>query len=67
MNQPDHLDLSLPREISAAVSPGKEPAPSNARERIAHIERESLSANFNCEIDAWARHAQSANGFGDCW
>ena len=66
MNQPDHLELTLPWEISASVLPGKEPAPSNPRERVAHIARESLSANFNREIDAWARHAQSANGFGDC-
>lgn len=24
-----------------------------------------LSENFNAEIDAWARHALAANGFGD--
>ena len=28
-------------------------------------ERESLSENFNDEIEAWARHALAANGFGD--
>lgn len=28
--------------------------------------RDSLSENFNREIDAWARHALGANGFGDC-
>ena len=27
--------------------------------------RESLSENFNDELDAWARHALAANGFGD--
>jgi len=27
--------------------------------------QESLSANFNAEIDAWARQALAANGFGD--
>jgi hypothetical protein len=27
--------------------------------------RESLSENFINEIDAWARHALAANGFGD--
>jgi len=27
--------------------------------------RESLSENFNNELDAWARHALAANGFGD--
>jgi len=28
--------------------------------------RESLAENFNREIDAWARRALGANGFGDC-
>lgn len=28
-------------------------------------ERESLSENFINELDAWARHALAANGFGD--
>jgi len=28
-------------------------------------DRESLSANFNAEIEAWARHSLAANGFGD--
>ena len=27
--------------------------------------RDSLSENFNEEIDAWARRALAANGFGD--
>ena len=27
--------------------------------------RESLSANFLDEIDAWARHCLASNGFGD--
>jgi len=27
--------------------------------------RESLSENFIDELDAWARHALAANGFGD--
>ena len=27
--------------------------------------RESLSENFNAEIDAWARHCLASNGFGD--
>ena len=27
--------------------------------------RESLSENFINEIEAWARHALAANGFGD--
>ena len=29
------------------------------------VDRESLSENFNAEIDAWARRALAANGFGD--
>ena len=28
-------------------------------------QRESLSENFNEEIEAWARHALATNGFGD--
>ena len=28
-------------------------------------ERDSLSENFNDEIEAWARHAIASNGFGD--
>ena len=27
--------------------------------------RESLSENFNNELEAWARHALASNGFGD--
>jgi hypothetical protein len=27
--------------------------------------QESLSENFTAEIDAWARQAMAANGFGD--
>lgn len=27
-------------------------------------QRESLSENFNDEIEAWARHALASNGFG---
>ena len=27
--------------------------------------QESLSENFNAEIDTWARQALAANGFGD--
>ena len=27
--------------------------------------RESLAENFINELDAWARHALAANGFGD--
>ena len=27
--------------------------------------RDSLSENFNAEIDAWAKHALASNGFGD--
>ncbi|HEY5739052.1 MAG TPA: hypothetical protein VIW27_04965 [Gammaproteobacteria bacterium] len=29
------------------------------------VARDSLAANCNREIDAWARHALAANGFGD--
>jgi hypothetical protein len=28
-------------------------------------ERDSLSENFNDEIEAWARHSLAANGCGD--
>jgi hypothetical protein len=28
-------------------------------------DRDSLSENFNNEIEAWARHAIASNGFGD--
>ena len=28
-------------------------------------QRESLSENFNAELDAWARHCLASNGFGD--
>jgi hypothetical protein len=27
--------------------------------------RDSLSENFNDEIEAWARHSLASNGFGD--
>jgi len=27
--------------------------------------RDSLSENFNEEIEAWARHSLASNGFGD--
>ena len=32
----------------------------------ASVNRESLAENFNRELEAWARHALGANGFGDC-
>ena len=28
-------------------------------------DRDSLSENFNTEIEAWARQAMASNGFGD--
>lgn len=28
-------------------------------------DRDSLSENFNAEIEAWARHSLASNGFGD--
>ena len=31
----------------------------------ARTTRDSLSENFNDELDAWARRALAANGFGD--
>lgn len=30
-----------------------------------YYDRDSLSENFINEIEAWARHALAANGFGD--
>ena len=33
--------------------------------RLVTGNRDSLSENFNMEIDAWARQALAANGFGD--
>jgi hypothetical protein len=33
--------------------------------RSEYFERESLSENFINELEAWARHALAANGFGD--
>ena len=32
---------------------------------ISSVPRESLSENFLEEIDAWARHSQTLNGFCD--
>jgi hypothetical protein len=33
--------------------------------RTQNRDRDSLSENFNDEIEAWARQAMAANGFGD--
>jgi hypothetical protein len=33
--------------------------------RTQRHDRDSLSENFNNEIEAWARHAIASNGFGD--
>jgi hypothetical protein len=33
--------------------------------RAQNRDRDSLSENFNDEIEAWARHAIASNGFGD--
>ena len=33
--------------------------------RTQRHDRDSLSENFNNEIEAWARHAMASNGFGD--
>lgn len=51
-------------------APGRpEPNPGAADEIVSrgsiYVIRDSLSEIFNEEIDAWARHALGANGFGD--
>ena len=33
--------------------------------RAQNRDRDSLSENFNNEIEAWARQAMASNGFGD--
>ena len=33
--------------------------------RAQNRDRDSLSENFNDEIEAWARQAMASNGFGD--
>ncbi len=33
--------------------------------RTQNRDRDSLSENFNNEIEAWARQATASNGFGD--
>ena len=38
----------------------------NNAEASIQVVRESLSERFHDEIDAWARRALAANGFGDC-
>ena len=35
------------------------------RSRAQNRDRDSLSENFNNEIEAWARQAIASNGFGD--
>jgi hypothetical protein len=35
------------------------------QERKQRSDRDSLSENFNSELDAWARQALASNGFGD--
>ncbi|MGD8840410.1 MAG: hypothetical protein PVI70_12480 [Gammaproteobacteria bacterium] len=54
---------------AARIEPGATLLPA-AIEEIGPIDerpanRDSLAENFNREIDAWARHALGANGFGD--
>jgi len=51
-------------------APGRpEPNPGAADEIVScgsmHVIRDSLSEIFSDEVDAWARHALGANGFGD--
>jgi hypothetical protein len=36
-----------------------------AQSRAQNRDRDSLSENFNDEIEAWARQAMASNGFGD--
>ena len=56
----DSSVLEDDRAAQAAESPVQ--SRWSARSRV---ERDSLAANCNREIDAWARQALAANGFGD--
>lgn len=71
MYQASEFDRVSPQSVDPAARTGKERPPSaTARKPVTFGEsaeaRDSLSANFNREIEAWARHALGANGFGDC-
>jgi hypothetical protein len=52
--------LEYGRAAQAAESPVQSRGAARSR-----VERDSLAANCNREIDAWARQALAANGFGD--
>ena len=55
---------------AARIEPGARPAQSATGKIVppndGPADRESLAENFNRAIEAWARHALGANGFGDC-
>ena len=49
--------------IESAANPDDQPGGDIVEFDFRH--RDSLSENFNEEIDAWARHCLASNGFGD--
>ena len=71
MHQTSYYDQVSQRPLEPATRTGNatDPAPvsgfTSATLAGEAIRRQSLSKNFNREIDAWARHALAASGFGD--
>jgi len=64
MYQTNGFNHVAQRTFAPPARPGRQAAAAT-RQQDAATERESLSENFNREIEAWARHALGANGFGD--
>jgi hypothetical protein len=59
-NLAQDLDQAFDSESSHATPQKLAIVPDRAQDR----DRDSLSENFNNEIEAWARHAMASNGFG---
>jgi hypothetical protein len=51
--------------LEPEVDSESSPIAQHKLEVVQYRDRDSLSENFNNELEAWARHALASNGFGD--
>jgi hypothetical protein len=61
----ENLAQDLEPEIDTESSHVAQQKLEIVQSRTLSRDRDSLSENFNNEIEAWARHAIASNGFGD--
>jgi len=55
---------NLAQDLEPVLDSESSPIAQQKLEVVQNRYRDSLSENFNNELDAWARHALASNGFG---